>query len=75
MRYVVRRGTSRGVWTMQAPVPTAATALRILERWVREHPRAWIEVEGIAGVFAVYSPRDGTAPVQPAVPAADEAGR
>jgi hypothetical protein len=59
MRYLVRRGRSHGAWTIEAPVATAATALRILERWVREHPREWIEVEGIAGVFVMYVPPQG----------------
>jgi hypothetical protein len=54
---------------MEAAVPTAGTALRILERWVREYPREWVEVEGIAGVFAVYIPQHGT--VKTEGPAAD----
>jgi len=54
--FIVRRGAARGAWRLEAEVPSAGTALRILERWAREFPYEYAEVEGIAGVFATHDP-------------------
>ncbi len=60
--FIIRRGRARDTWQVEARVPDAGTALRVLERWVREFPREYAEVEGIAGVFACHDPALNAAP-------------